>query len=127
MSLRFAVNFFLIFFLLFFLSFKNGSALDPFPNDRDLFESGEETSLLRDLELVRKIDAEISDEMPVLYNYSMVSGYFNMPSARMTKTGMFGIGAAAVKPYNVYGANFQAFDRLEFSLNYRVYRGMVER
>jgi len=121
------VNFFLIFFLLFFSSFNNGSALDPFPEGEDLFDTAEdETSLFRDLELVRKIDAEISDEMPVLYDYSMVVGYFNMPSARMAKTGVFGIGAAAVTPYDVYGANFQAFDRLEFSLNYRVYRGMVE-
>src|SRR5262249_15181121 len=74
----------------------------------------------------KKINTELKDELPVFYNYSMTVGYFNMPSARMQKTGIFGLGAAAVRPYNIYGANFQVFDRLEFSLNYRVYRGVVE-
>ncbi len=87
----------------------------------------EETSLFRDLETVRKIDAGLKDELPLFYDYSMTVGYFNMPSARMAKMGVFGLGAAAVRPYNIYGANFQAFDRLEFSLNYRVYRGVVEK
>lgn len=50
-----------------------------------------------------------------------------MPSARMSKTGVIGIGAAVVDPYHIYGANFQVFDRMEFALNYRVYHGIVER
>lgn len=86
----------------------------------------EDLPLFRDLEMVKKIDHEISDELPVIYNYSMVGGYFTMPSARMAATGTLGVGAAIVKPYDIYGVNFQMFDRLEFSLNYRVYTGMVE-
>ena len=87
----------------------------------------EETPLFRDLEKVKKIDRELNDELPVFYNYSMIGGYFNMPSARMAKSGEFAIGAAIVKPYDIYGVNFQMFDRLEFSLNYRVYKGITER
>lgn len=87
----------------------------------------EETSLFRDLEIIKKINTQLEDELPLYYNYSMTAGYFNMPSARMPKTGVLALGGAAVRPYNIYGANFQAFDRLEFSLNYRVYRGVLEK
>ncbi len=88
--------------------------------------SEEGMALFRDLELVEKIDKEIKDELPLMYNYSMMGGYFNMPSARMFREGMIAAGAASVKPYTIYGLNFQAFQRLEFSLNYRIYNGMVE-
>jgi hypothetical protein len=91
------------------------------------FASDEGMPLFRDLELVKKIEEEISDELPFTYNYSMMGGYFNMPSARMPKTGEIAAGAAVVKPYDVYGVNFQMFQRLEFSLNYRIYNGVLER
>jgi Exopolysaccharide biosynthesis protein YbjH len=90
-------------------------------------EGNEGLSLFRDLELVKKIDEEVADRLPFYYNYSMTGGYFNMPSARMPKEGEAAIGAAFVKPYTIYGINFQMFQRLEFSLNYRVYNGVVER
>ncbi len=120
------MKFFLISILFLWFRSVDSSVGDPLPTDENLFNFEEETSLFRDLELVKKIDAEISDALPVFYDYSMVGGYFNMPSARMKKTGIIGIGAAIVKPYDIYGVNFQAFDRLELSLNYRVYRGMLE-
>ncbi len=82
--------------------------------------------LFRDLEMVKKINDEITDELPIFYDFSMIGGYFTMPTARMAKTGTLAAGAALVKPYDIYGVNFQMFDRLEFSLNYRVYKGMVE-
>lgn len=88
--------------------------------------SEEGMSLFRDLELVEKIDKEVKDELPLMYNYSMMGGYFTMPSARMFKEGVIAAGAASVRPYTIYGLNFQAFQRLEFSLNYRVYNGIVE-
>ena len=83
-------------------------------------------SIFRDLALVKQIDQEIGDALPYFYDYSMVVGYFNMPSARMSKTGVLASGAAIVNPYDIYGVNFQMFDRLEFSLNYRVYKGVTE-
>lgn len=89
--------------------------------------SGEEMPLFRDLELVRRIDEEIHDRLPLFYNNSMVGGYFNMPSARMSGSGVVAFGAAIVHPYDIYGVNFQVFDRLELALNYRVYKGVVEK
>ena len=83
--------------------------------------------LFRDLELVKRIDDQIHDALPLSYNYSTVGGYFNMPSARMPKDGVIAVGAAIVKPYDIYGVNFQMLQRLEFALNYRVYKGVTER
>ncbi len=84
-------------------------------------------SLFQDLELVKRIDAQLHDALPFSYNYSMMGGYFTMPSARMPGTGELAVGAAVVNPYDIYGVNFQMFDRLEFALNYRVYKGVTER
>jgi hypothetical protein len=103
-----------------------GNQIPKISDEEDLFSSGFDLPLFRDLEMIKKIDREIHDHLPFLYNYSMMGGYFNMPSARMANSGEIGIGAAIVKPYDIYGVNFQMFDRLEFSLNYRVYKGMIE-
>lgn len=49
-----------------------------------------------------------------------------MPSARMSKTGMIAAGFAHAPPYQIYGVNFQVFDRIEVSANYRIYKGVTE-
>jgi hypothetical protein len=82
--------------------------------------------LFEDLCLVAKIDKEIKDDLPFFYNFSLVGGYFNMPSARMKSAGEFAIGGGYVPPYTVFGANFQPFDHLELSANYRIYNGITE-
>ena len=41
-----------------------------------------------------------------------------MPSARMPKEGVMGLGAARTSSYGVYGLSFQCFNQLELSLNY---------
>lgn len=107
--------------LIFFLFFLSTRVLH---SSLHSFDEGE--SLFRDLELVKKIDDEASDVLPFNYNYSMMGGYFNMPSARMSQQGKIALGAAIVKPYDIYGVNFQMLQRLEFSLNYRVYKGVIE-
>jgi len=91
------------------------------------FLTAEDSStLFRDLALVEEIDKKIADELPFFYNSSMMGGYFNMPSGRTPHEGVVGLGAARVHPYNIYGLSFQYFDRLELSLNYRVYTGMLD-
>jgi hypothetical protein len=85
-----------------------------------------EPDLFKDLALVEKINQEIHDELPFFYNYSMVGGYFVMPSARMPKTGMAAFGGGYVSPYQIYGANFQVYDHVELSANYRIYSGISE-
>lgn len=97
------------------------------PGFSDQQSMEDEGTLFRDLDLVNKIDKQLKDELPFFYNYSMVGGYFNMPSARMPHVGVIGVGAAIVKPYDIYGLNFQMFDRLELALNYRVYKGITEK
>src|SRR5580692_5220503 len=84
------------------------------------------STLFRDLALVEEIDKNIADELPFFYNSSMMGGYFNMPSGRTPHEGVIGLGAARVHPYNIYGLNFQYFDRIELALNYRVYTGILD-
>jgi hypothetical protein len=89
--------------------------------------AAEDSSMLfRDLALVEEIDKKIADELPFFYNSSMIGGYLNMPSCRMPHEGVAGLGFARVHPYNIYGLSFQYFDRIELSLNYRVYTGMLD-
>ena len=82
--------------------------------------------LFDDLEQVYKIDKDIKDRLPFFYNYNLTGGYFNTPSARMPQTGAAAFGGGYVSPYQVYGANFQMYDRIELSANYRVYTGISE-
>ncbi|MBS0621324.1 MAG: YjbH domain-containing protein [Verrucomicrobia bacterium] len=86
-----------------------------------------QSDLFQDLEQARQIDLEVKDQLPLFYNYSMMGGYFTMPSARMPKMGVIAGGAAYARPYTIYGVNFQMFDRVEMSANYRIYQGILEK
>src|SRR3990167_8809744 len=86
----------------------------------NLFSVEDCDSLFHNLALVDEIDKRHADTLPFTYNFSMMGGYFNMPSGRMPKDGVIGLGAARVHPYNIYGLSFQYFDRIELSANYRV-------
>lgn len=112
-----------IFLLLFFFCFSGLFALEETPA---LPKPGENL-LFQDLTLVKEIDQRINDELPFFYNSAFLVGYFNMPSARVAKMGMFSIGAASIPPYQLYGANMQPMDRIEVSANYRVFKGCVEK
>ncbi|HEY2810109.1 MAG TPA: YjbH domain-containing protein [Rhabdochlamydiaceae bacterium] len=90
-------------------------------------EGAEEDTLFRDLELIKAINRSLNDELPFFYNFSMMGGYFSMPSARMPKTGVIAGGFAHAPPYQVYGVNFQVLDRIELSANYRIYKGVTEK
>ncbi len=91
-----------------------------------LASSSSTLSLFDELALVEDINKEIDDELPLFQTFSMVGGYFNMPSARMPSVGTIGLGAARVPPYNVYGVSFQVMNRIELSANYRVYKGIID-
>lgn len=84
------------------------------------------TSLFDDLATVEEIDEEINNHLPFIYNNVLLGGYFMMPSARIQKAGMSAIGGAYVPPYDYYNLNFQLLDILEFSGNYRIYRGVKD-
>lgn len=82
--------------------------------------------LFRDLEMVRQIDCELNDALPILYNYQGFGGYFAMPSARMPKAGMTGFGYSSLPPYNLWYLSFQFFDHVEAVGTYWIYRGITE-
>jgi len=89
--------------------------------------AGEELlSLFNDLALIKEIDERQRDSLPLFYNGSMVGGYFNMPSSRTTREGIAAFGTMHLPPYEAYAINFQYFDRLELSLNYRIYSGVLD-
>jgi len=93
-----------------------------------LFGSSDPCScpLFCDLALVDEINQEINDELPYLYNSSLMVGYFNMPSARFPHCGDLAFGASSVSPYYIFGANFAPFSRIELAGNYRIYCGIEE-
>ena len=103
--------------LIFFLILAVGS----------LRAEGDSSLLFRDLATVQEIDQEHKDALPFFHNFSMMGGYFTMPSSRTPASGVAGIGAARVPPYNIYGLSFQYFDRVELALNYRIYAGMRDK
>ena len=49
-----------------------------------------------------------------------------MPSARMNKVGTTAVGFAYFSPYRDYAATLQAFERLEFGINYTTYIGVPD-
>ncbi|WP_194848228.1 YjbH domain-containing protein [Candidatus Neptunochlamydia vexilliferae] len=118
----------------------------PYPGDRGDAEGGksegagagkteilsrngykeEVSQLFRDLSLVNEVNQEINDRLPYHYNYSLMGGYFLMPSARMNTVGTAAIGFAYVPPYRNYAATIQALERLEFGINYTTYMGIPD-
>ena len=91
-----------------------------------LFAEDEVSLLFRDLSLVEEVNHEIADTLPFHYNYTLMGGYYNMPSARMNEAGMVALGFSYVPPYRNYAATLQALSRLEFGINYRVYIGIPD-
>src|SRR3989339_927515 len=87
---------------------------------------GTSSSLLKQLELVEEINQRLQDTLPLFYNFSMIGGYYSMPSARMAPSGTVAFGAAIPPPYNIYGLNIQVLDRIEVSANYLIYTGVEE-
>lgn len=82
--------------------------------------------LFRDLTVVNKVNQEIQDTLPFHYNYSLMGGYFAMPSARMNQIGTAAVGFAYIPPYRNYAVTLQALERLEFGINYTTYMGIPD-
>lgn len=84
------------------------------------------SGLFRDLTVVNEVNQEISEALPFHYNYSLMGGYFAMPSARMNKVGTAAMGFAYLPPYRNYAVTLQALERLEFGINYTTYMGVPD-
>jgi len=83
------------------------------------FSEESKGDLFADLEIVKQVDLEIQDQLPLYYNHFLMGGYFSTPSARMSPAGNVGIGVGKIASDSLYGINLQVFDRLELSVNYR--------
>ena len=84
------------------------------------------TCLFQDLKEINQINQKEQDHLPYHYNYVLMGGYFNMPSARVNEMGMMAFGFSYVPPYRNYGATIQPLKRLELGLNYRVFIDIPE-
>ncbi|MEX1013377.1 MAG: YjbH domain-containing protein [Waddliaceae bacterium] len=82
-------------------------------------------NLFRDLELVNWVN-ESNREIPVTYNHLLQGGYIQMPSARVGCEGEIGFGYSHVPPYYNWNARVQILDRLEVTINYRIFRGVED-
>jgi hypothetical protein len=82
--------------------------------------------LFRDLKTVESVDKEIHDSLPLLINYQLQGGYFTMPSARTYHAGIINFGYAWVPPYNIWSLAFNAFDHIETTGNYWIYRKLLD-
>ncbi|GAB4193567.1 MAG: YjbH domain-containing protein [Simkaniaceae bacterium] len=83
-------------------------------------------SLLRDLQIVEKVNRDIADTLPIFYNNIAIAGYIAMPSARMAEEGTLALQAADSNPYTIFGLNFQMFSNIELAGTYRVFRGVED-
>lgn len=82
--------------------------------------------LRQSLSLVKTISKDISEDLPIIYNQSLIGGYIAMPSARMAPSGTLALGFSRTYPYHFYSLNFQMFKTIELVGNYRVYKGVTE-
>lgn len=82
------------------------------------------SDLERDLAMVQWVDEQVNDRLPVMYNYLLQGGYWNMPSARMGVEGEIGLGYAWVNPYIHYNLRVQFNPYIEISGDYRIYKGV---
>lgn len=101
-----------------------------FPNDSSHYEAWDSKAeigeLFKNLSIVKAVNNELKEKLPFIYNYSLIGGYFTMPSARMADTGSLSLGFSRAPPYNVYSLNFQMFSHVELVGNYRVFKGIKE-
>ncbi len=86
----------------------------------------EEISIFRDLEIVKNVDKQINDHLPLVLNHLLQGGYFAMPSARMPETGLTCVGYSYLPPYRVISGAFQYFSHVELSANYWIYHNIPE-
>lgn len=90
------------------------------------FEDSNECQLMKDLLIVDYWNRENSLRVPVTYNFLLMGGYFNMPSARMGDEGEIAVGYASVHPYSIWSGRVQLIDRLELTGNYRIFNGIED-
>lgn len=90
------------------------------------YQGDSQANLLNDLLIVDFWNRRLQDRLPVTYNHLLQSGYFAMPSARMSPDGEIGIGYSHTPPYRNYNLRCQVLNCLEITGNYRVFKGIKD-
>ncbi len=85
-----------------------------------------EERLMDDLMITEYWNCRICERFPIYYNHLLQGGYINMPSARMGNEGELSLGYSYVPPYHNWNARAQVLDRLELTLNYRIFKGVKD-
>ena len=111
-------------FVLFFLAFFSLKNLSCFSEESRVLLNYDQ--LCKSLQIVKKVNHELLDDLPLIYNQALIAGYISMPSARMGKSGTVALGFSRTYPYHIYSLNFQMFKTIEMVGNYRVYKGVTE-
>ena len=83
-------------------------------------------SYFQDLDSVKKIQNDISNDLPLYYNQMCTTGYFTMPSARVKDAGTMAFSYSNSDPYQILGVNLQYFDHLELSGNFWIFKDRLE-
>jgi hypothetical protein len=82
--------------------------------------------LVHDIQLVKKLEKKTTDDLPTIYSYNLMTGYFNMPSARMPQMGTGAFQYARVYPYENWSLAFQLFKRIELSATLHIFLGVPD-
>ncbi len=82
-------------------------------------------SLLEEMHTLSVVDKELKDRLPTYYNQYLVTGYFEMPSARMAPEGVVAASIGKIGNAFIYGINVQVLDQLELAGNYRTFGDKV--
>ncbi|MFT4552126.1 MAG: hypothetical protein ACI9S8_000751 [Chlamydiales bacterium] len=119
------MNYKIILLLLFCAKFVSAYTEQEYPPENTAITLTE-NGLLRNLEIVSYWEKMEKNPPPSFYNHLLQMGYFNMPSARVGKSGTVAVGFSWVPPYRNYNLHFQPLERLEISGNYRVFSGVSD-
>ena len=78
------------------------------------------------LEVANWWEAKANDRLGIGYNNLLETGYWAMPSARMDKSGVLGVGFTTAYPYRIYNARAQLYERFELTGAYRIFQGFED-
>lgn len=78
--------------------------------------------LLDEIACLAQVETQAAISFPTYYNQYAVTGYFEMPSARMGAEGDVALSAGRVANSNLYGINVQFLSHVELAGNYRSFR-----
>jgi len=81
----------------------------------------------QNLKKLKILEDKSNESLPIIYNQMCQSGYYTMPSAKMSNLGTVAFSYSDSDPYKIIGLNLQYFSRLEISANFWIYKNILEK